>query len=213
MAIIGGTFDPVHIGHIEIIKYFVDNYIVDEVWVLPSFYSPHKNIKTISSFDDRVNMLKIATKDIKTVFVNTFESEYYNETKDKTYTYEVLEHLKKKYLNMRFHFVVGFDAIKYISTWHRYKDLLRDYWFYIFDRIDNEFTSREQKLKYLDNLGKNYKINFFYEFFDIKITNISSTDIRNMLKNIDVNKENILKYIDINVLKYIEENELYGIYQ
>ena len=212
VAIIGGSFDPVHNGHIEMIKYLVDNYIVDEVLVLPSYYSPHKDNESISSFNDRVNMLNLAIKDIKNTYINTFEEEYYKINNSKTYTYEVLNALKKKYLNMRFHFVVGFDSIKNINTWHRYKELLKDYWFYIFDREDDEFKTISQKKYYLDNLGKNLGIKFIYELLDTKISNISSTEIREMLKNITQNRNNILKLIDIDVLKYIEENKLYGIH-
>ena len=155
IAIIGGTFDPVHNGHVEMVKYLSYNYIVDEVWLLPSYNSPHKNVLNITPFNHRVNMLNIAIKNIKKVIVNTFEAEYYHQNPDeeKTYTYEVLNALKKKYLNGRFHFVVGFDSIKHISEWHRYKELIRDYWFYIFDRCDDDFEMREQKIYYLDNLG------------------------------------------------------------
>lgn len=210
IAIFGGTFNPVHIGHYEIVKYFIDNYIVDEVWVLPSYESPHKDIDTKKSFDDRVNMLKLAFNDLKNVTINTFEEEYYNQYNDKTYSYEVLNALKKKYLNCRFHFVVGFDSIKNIHTWHNYVDLIRDYWFYIFDREDDEFKTIEQKKNYFDNLGKNFGFKFIYEMFDIKITNISSSEIRNAFKNHDKNVEFLNKYLNKNVIKYIIDNNLYG---
>lgn len=212
VAIFGGTFNPVHNGHIDMINYLVDNYIVDEVWVLPSYVSPHKSINDIISYEDRVNMLELSTKNISNTIVNQFEKEFYdknNDLVDKTYTYEILDALKKKYLNCRFHFIVGFDSIKYIHTWHRYKELIRDYWFYIFDREDDEFKNIDQKRKYLNNLGKNYGINFIYELFETKITNISSTEIRNLLKDIDKNHDELLKYLNPDVLNYIIDHRLY----
>ena len=42
IAIIGGTFDPVHIGHVEMARYLIDNSLAHEVWILPSYNSPHK---------------------------------------------------------------------------------------------------------------------------------------------------------------------------
>lgn len=210
IAIFGGTFDPVHIGHYEIVKYFIDNYIVDEVWVLPSYCSPHKDVDTIKSYRDRVNMLKLEFADLNNVTISTFEEEYFKSINEKTYSYEVLNAMKKKYLNFRFHFVVGFDSIKNIHTWHNYKDLIRDYWFYIFDRADDEFTTKEQKLNYLNNLGKNFNTKFVYEMFDIKITDISSSDIREMFSKDNKNDDYFNKYLNKNVLQYIVDNKLYG---
>ena len=210
IAIFGGTFDPVHIAHFEIVKYFVDNNIADEVWILPSYESPHKNIDTKKSFDDRANMLQLAFKNMKTVVINTFEEDYYKTINDKTYTYEVLNAMKSKYLNCRFHFVVGFDSIKNIHTWHNYQDLIRDYWFYIFDRTDDEFITKDQKTNYLNNLGKNFGVKFIYEMFDIPITDISSTQIRNYFKNYNNNKDLINKYLDKSVIEYILDKKLYG---
>ena len=210
IAIFGGTFDPVHIGHYEIVKYFVDNYIVDEVWILPSYESPHKDIDTKKSFDDRVNMLKLAFKDMKSVVINTFEEEYYKTINDKTYTYEVLNAIKSKYPDFKLNFVVGFDSIKNIHTWHNYKELLRDYKFYIFDREDEELKTNADKINYLNNLGKNFGVNFIYEMFDIPITDISSTQIRDYFKNYNDNKDLINKYLEKSVIEYILDKKLYG---
>ena len=212
IAIFGGTFDPVHLGHTQMIQYFIDNYIVDEVYVLPSYNSPHKDIDKITSFDDRINMLKIATSDIKNTIISTIEEEYFKHYNSKTYTYEVLEAFKKKYLNTRIHFVVGFDSIKNINKWHRYIELIRDYWFYIFDREDSEFKTIEQKRYYLDNLGKKYGIKFIYEILDKKVLDVSSTEIRDLLLDIDKNRDLLLKYLNKDVLNYIVEKKLYGIH-
>ena len=210
IAIFGGTFDPVHIAHYEIVKYFVDNNIVDEVWILPSYESPHKDIDTKKSFDDRVNMLKLAFKDMKNVIISTFEEEYYKTINDKTYTYEVLNAIKCKYPDYILNFIVGFDSIKNINTWHNYKDLLRDYKFYIFNREDEELKTKEDKIDYLNNLGKNFGVNFIYEMFDIPITDISSTQIRDYFKNYNDNKDIINKYLEKSVIEYILNKKLYG---
>lgn len=210
IAIMGGTFDPVHIGHVEMVKYLLDNSYTNEVWILPSYNSPHKNVDTIKSYEHRIEMLKIAFNDVKKVCISRFEEEYAKENPfTKTYTYEILEALKKKYINYNIHFVVGFDSIKAISTWHRYLELIRDYEFYIFDRDDYEFKTTEQKKFYLDNLGKHQGINFKYKLFDYKVTSISSTSIREMLKNKDEYTHVLNIFINKNVLKYINDNKLY----
>ena len=210
IAIIGGTFDPVHIGHIEMAKYLINNSEIHEVWILPSYNSPHKNIDYITSYNHRVNMLKIAFKSIDNVLISKFEEKYFNSHDGaKTYTYEVLEEIKKEYKDLNINFVVGFDSIKEISTWHRYLELINNYKFLIFDRNDTEFQTTKQKKFYLDNLEKHKGICFKYKLFDYKVTNISSTSIRKMIKKRD-EYQNVLKlFLDENVLKYINDNELY----
>ena len=211
VAIIGGTFDPVHIGHMDMVKYLIKDSAIDEIWVLPSYNSPHKNVDSISSYNHRIEMLKLAFNEINKVYISRYEEEYSKENSGaKTYTYEILNELKKIHKDCNFHFVVGFDSIKDIKTWHRYLELIRDYEFYIFDRDDNEFKTIDQKKFYLDNLGKHKGINFKYKLYEYRITNISSTSIRKMLKNRDEFKSVLKLFLDNKVLRYIEENNLYG---
>ena len=210
IAVFGGTFDPVHIGHYEIVKYLVDNCFVDEVWVLPSYLSPHKDINYISSFKDRVNMLNLMFGSLNNVKINYFEEEYYKLKNDKTYTYEVLDAIKKKYLKFNFSFVIGFDSIKYIRTWHNYKDLLRDNFFYIFDRNDKNINDPNYKQNYIKKLIYDLKIDFDYCIPDYQPTDISSTRIRELFKNYNHNIDVINKYLNKSVIKYILDNKLYG---
>lgn len=210
IAIIGGTFDPVHIGHVDMARYLIDNSLAHEVWILPSYNSPHKEVDTINSYEHRINMLKLAFNDIDKIYISRFEEEYSKQnTSAKTYTYEILMALSNKYVNYNFHFVVGFDSIKAIGTWHRYLELIRDYEFYIFDRNDFEFKTLEQKKFYLDNLGKHQGIDFKYKLFDYKVPNISSTSIRAMLQSKDEYKSVLNLFLDNQVLQYIIENKLY----
>ena len=211
IAILGGTFNPVHIAHMEMIKYLTELSNIDEVWVLPSYNTPHKTIDTISSYNHRIEMLKLACNNINKVYISRFEEEYSKQNPNiKSYTYEILNEIKKIHNNYNIYFVVGFDSIRDISSWHRYIELIRDYEFYIFDRKDNEFKTIEQKKFYLDNLGKHKGINFKYKLLDCTITNISSSSIRTMLNKKD-EYNNILKiFLDSKVLKYIEDNKLYG---
>lgn len=211
IAIIGGTFDPIHNGHIEMAKYLSDNYIVDEIWILPSYNSPHKDIDTKSSFEHRVNMAKLAIKDIKNTIVSTFEKDYYENAKTdvKTYTKDILDAINNKFLNIYIHFVVGFDSIKQISTWHDYQNLLKKYFFYVFDRKDDEFKTIEQKRLYIDNIGKKFSNHRVSELLDAHISDISSTEIRDLLKDKVKNESKILSMIPPCVYEYIINNNLY----
>lgn len=207
VTIIGGTFDPVHNGHVAMAKYLSDNYISDEIWIMPSYDPPLKEKDGIASYNDRVNMLMSVFEGMNRVIITEFEKEYYKN--DKTYTVDILNDIKKKYTNINPVFVVGFDSIKNIHTWKNYLELLKHYEFYIFDREDPEFLTLEHKHFYLDMLGKNKGINFHYEILPGKIPSVSSTEIRELLKDREKNKEKLLKMIDINVYNYIKANNLY----
>lgn len=209
VAVIGGAFDPVHNGHIMMADYLSKNYIVDEVLMLPSYASPLKDEKKMTSYEDRINMLALGTKDIGRVSISRIEEDYYKTHQTKTYTYNILKELEKKYLNIKIHFIVGFDCIKDISLWQNYLDLLNEYEFYIFDRDDSIFKTKEQKKYYLDNLGKKQNIKFYYEIMDCKIPTISSTKIRELFNDKNKNHDEILKYIPVTVYNYIVLNNLY----
>lgn len=210
IAIIGGTFDPIHNGHTEMAMYIIKNNYADKVLIMPSYFSPHKDVDTIKSFNDRVNMINLAINGIDNIAVTTFEKNYFEKHNDKTYTYEVLNELSKIHPECKLNFVIGFDSIKNIHTWHNYKQLLKEYSFYIFDREDDELSSYDQKIKFIDNIKSDLNINFNYKLFDTKILNISSTTIRNLLLGFDTNRDLLLKYINKDVLNYIIENKLYG---
>lgn len=211
IAIIGGTFDPIHNGHIEMAKYLSDNFIVDEIWMLPSYNTPHKDIDTKNTYNDRVEMTQIGVSGIKNVKVSTFEKEYCEKYSDdkKTYTIDVLDALSKKYLNLYIHFVVGFDSIKQISTWHNYKDLLKKYFVYVFDRKDDEFKTIEQKKLYIDNIGTKFSRHRVCELFNYEVQDVSSSEIRDLFKNREINKEKLLTLIPENVYNYIVNHNLY----
>lgn len=211
IAIIGGTFDPIHNGHIAMAKYLSDNYIVDEIWFLPSYNSPHKDIDTKISFEHRVMMTKLATSDIKNVIVSTFEKDYYDSenTDVKTYTIDILDAISAKFLNTHIYFVVGFDSIKQINTWHDYQNLLKKYFFYVFDRKDDEFKDINQKKMYIDNLGKKFSRHRVCELLDETIPDISSTEVRKLLKDAKTNKEKLLTMIPSSVYDYIVKEGLY----
>lgn len=209
IAIIGGTFNPVHNGHIEMGKYIIDNELANEVLYMPSYYSPHKNIDTINTFNDRVQMLNIAISNCKFLSVSTFEKEYYInlKNKDKTYTIDVLDAFDK---NIDIHFVIGFDSIRTIDTWHEYIKLLSKYSFIIFDRCDDIYKTLNERKIFVDNLHKNLVSNGYgmkYIYIDYQVQQISSTKLRELLNN--NNRTEVLKYIDKNVYNYIIENNLY----
>ena len=210
IAIFGGTFDPVHIGHFQMVNYLLGLIFVDEVWILPSYFPPHKDYEIINSFEHRVEMLKLVFNNLKYVYISTFEKEYYKKNNKKTFTFEILEEFTKKYLSYNFNFVIGFDSIKNIYTWHKYKELLEKYHLYIFMRNDDSCKSYKECKNLIDLIYADLNISPKYNLFDTKISNISSSSIRDLFKNIEKNKIELYNYLNKDVYKYILNNNLYG---
>ena len=212
IAIIGGTFNPVHKGHIMMAKYLEDNYIVDEVWMLPAYRPPHKNIDDICSYEDRCEMIDLCVESMKRVKVSEIEKSYYTNHNSKneiqsTYTIDILNYITDKYKNIRLHFVVGFDEIYDIKTWHNYRELMKYYEFYIFDRECGD--TKKNRIDFIVDLCRDFDFKFYYEILDAKIPNVSSTNIRELLKYDRNNKNKICELIDEKVYDYIIKNELY----
>lgn len=196
IAIIGGTFNPVHKGHIMMAKYLSYNYIVDEVWMLPAYKPPHKKSTEICSYDDRCEMLNLCVEDIKRVKVVGFEKKYYDKKKLEgenctTYTIDVLNYIVDRLKNIQIHFVVGFDEIIDLSTWHNYKDLMKYYEFYIFDREyydDNSITDKNA------NTNKHFEKNNSNNEFDSEVNNKISTETKESRINFINNLYNDLDF-------------------
>jgi nicotinate-nucleotide adenylyltransferase len=114
IGIMGGTFDPVHNGHLLLGKQAYEEYGMDEIWYVPSHIPPHKRDHHVTDGEDRLNMLRLALEDIPYCKVSDFEMR----REGNTYTAETLKLLKKEYPDTQFFFIVGADSLFQIETWY-----------------------------------------------------------------------------------------------
>ncbi len=197
IGIIGGTFDPIHYGHLFIAETALDKLNLDKIIFIPAGIPPHKNQSLITDSFKRVDMVKLATKKNSNFEVSTIEV-----NKQKTsYTIDTIKELKKYYNNkVDIFFITGDDAFINIETWKKYDELLNSTNFIVMTRsINNSKLLNEKielyKTKYNANVTK----------VEIPILEISSTDVRERIK-----KNNSIKYLlPEEVEKYILENKLY----
>src|SRR5690625_1490138 len=114
IGILGGTFDPPHLGHFIIadeVKYALQ---LDEVWFIPTNEPPHKH-RAMSSNAHRLNMLMGVTKEIPYFKVKTIEYERIG----KPYTIVTINELKTDRPGDDFYFIIGADMVEYLPHWHR----------------------------------------------------------------------------------------------
>ena len=123
IAMMGGSFDPVHEGHISYARDVLKKTPVDEVVFMLAKLQPFKLDLELSSFEDRIEMIRLAIR--KEAFM--FTSELENELEGISYTYRTLEEFKKKSKEeIKVYFMVGTDAFIQMDTWMKADQLLSD---------------------------------------------------------------------------------------
>jgi nicotinate-nucleotide adenylyltransferase len=119
IGILGGTFNPIHFGHLHIAEEVQKSCILDQVWFLPSCRPPHKQLADEVPFADRLAMVAAALKDHPQFRVDDLEGR----RGGTSYSVETLQQLRKQYPEHEFFFIMGFDSFQEISTWKNYPRL------------------------------------------------------------------------------------------
>ncbi len=119
ILVIGGRFDPIHIGHLIIAEDMKEELNVDKVFFIPSYNPPHRGVET--PFEHRYNMVKLAIDEEPSFAVSDIEKRLGLE---KSYSYLVMQEFKKQFPDSRILFLIGSDQFKTFKTWYKYEDLL-----------------------------------------------------------------------------------------
>lgn len=189
-AIFGGTFNPFHIGHYEMLKALCNDPLFDIVYVMPDKIPPHKTCDFLASDEDRINMCSIACDDFKKahLLLTEFERE------DKSYTADTVEILKSRFPDTDFFITVGSDMLETLDTWHDYKKLFLNASFVAFRR-GNDYENFNKNVLKMREKGAIIKV------MDNEITEISSTCLRDCL---------LPEFIPEKIYKYIRKKGIYN---
>lgn len=193
-CIFGGTFDPIHKGHINIAKNALSELDLDRVIFMPTGNSYMKSDVTPSFH--RLNMLKLAVEG-----KDKFEySDLEVKREGYTYTRDTVKYFKENYPGEEFYFLIGTDTLFMIEKWLEPQYLFDNLIFLVADRNDEESSNKAKEL--------NEKFNADIRFLNCAFLDISSSFIRNSIeeKGYEVDLSDIL---DKNVFDYIAENHLY----
>ena len=120
IAYFGGTFDPVHNGHLSIARSLVPLFGLDRFFFLPAFHAPHKSDREPTSAFHRFAMLSLATRSDPAIAVSTLELE----KGEKRYTIDTLSELRLLHPEAKVFFVMGADSWADIRTWRDWEDVL-----------------------------------------------------------------------------------------
>ncbi|WP_010094129.1 nicotinate-nucleotide adenylyltransferase [Ornithinibacillus scapharcae] len=183
IGLLGGTFDPPHIGHLIIAQEVCQALKLDKVWFIPTYEPPHKNTVKVDA-TKRVELLKLAIKDNLSFAINTIEID----RAGKSYTIDTINILKEMYPETDFYFIIGADMVEYLPNWYKINELIDFIQFVGVKRPGYKLVS-------------NYPI----VEVDVPMVDVSSTIIRERIQR----NESIQYLVPDCVHTYIKERGLY----
>lgn len=143
LGILGGTFDPVHYGHLTAAQCAYHEFKLDRVIFVPSAQPPHKDLNYVSDCQDRLAMLEKAVAGNPAFEISTLEME----RQGYSYTVDTIQYFLKAYPQIRLYFIIGIDALLLINTWKEVEQLVGLCQFiavnrpgFMLDRNDEVFT-------------------------------------------------------------------------
>ena len=203
IAILGGTFDPIHNGHLVAAHSVATTFQVDEVHFIPAFAPPHKRVQDITSPFHRFAMVALATCPIERFRTSTIEVD----ALEKRYTVQTLEAMNRSYPGSQLLFIIGTDMYSELESWKDYRKLFELAHLAIVNR--SGFAFREdlapfQVLKEKQTVSLPSKPGVFYLPFVEQP--ISSTEIRDDRRR----GAQVSQWLPPMVWNYIEKHKLYS---
>jgi len=201
IALYFGSFNPIHNTHLYIADYISSLDYIDEVQFVVSPQNPFKH--DLANYEDRCKMCEIAVSDYDNITVNTIESKL----PVPSYTINALNALKNENVDTNYYMIMGLDIWQEFDKWKDYKLICEQYPFIVLPRDFNKESNIEQfKVKRLELLNEGVIIHKETILLtDIKISSLSSTKIRNDIRN----SKNISTFVPGFVDTYILEHNLY----
>ena len=162
VALFFGSFNPVHVGHMIIASYIVQNTDVDQLWMVVSPHNPHKAKASLAK--DRLHLVRLAIGDHEKLRASNIEFDL----PKPSYTIDTLTYLKEKHPNYDFHLVMGGDNLASFHKWKNYEQIIDNHHIYVYQRPTYDLGPLQQH----DHV----------HILDAPLLQLSATMIRTMVK-------------------------------
>lgn len=207
-GLLGGSFNPIHCGHIEIAKHVLNFFNMEKIFFVPANISPFKNSDMETNKYHRFEMLKLALKKYPEFLISDFELK----KKGRSFTIDTIRFFKEKYPNYNLYLIMGEDSFASIKDWNSYKEIFSLVNIIVYPRESYNFENtiklfkNFKKIKADKNISQYSSLNENYIFF-LKLPHLkySSTNVRSTLKN----NGYYSNMVPPEVAKYIEKYKLY----
>lgn len=197
IGILGGTFDPIHLGHISLALKAYEQLELEKVIFIPSGISYLKKDRNVSLAKDRLNMVKLAIKNYNYFEASTIEID----RAGNSYTYETLEQIKQANPEYDLYFILGADSLLYIDKWVKPELIYKNATLVCAVRDQENILSLSKKAEELKENGARVL------FLKMDPINISSTNIRKLVNT----KKDFKEYVHNDVENYIIQEHLYEV--
>jgi len=196
IGIFGGSFNPVHNGHIHLAETAKKDFGLDMVYFVPSKISPHRSSSEYVPGEDRLAMLRLACSGRDGLEVSGYELS--NERV--SYTIYTIEHFRRRFPDDELFLLVGSDMLLCFDSWYRYEEILAEASLCVVSRNDGDSGVLEKKAEELRKYGR------------ILISS-SSPEVMSssMIRKKIAKNENYACYLDKKVVQYIKLKGLYSV--
>jgi nicotinate-nucleotide adenylyltransferase len=185
IGVLGGTFNPIHIGHLCLAQTALEKMHLSKVIFVPAYMPPHKKEKTVAAARCRYDMVQLAVKCNPSFKVSDFEIK----KEGKSYTYQTMEYFHQQYPKDRLFFIIGEDALPQLPRWRFIERVLRVADFIVVNRSGHLHSSSAIK------------------FFGVTMPgiDISSSYVRKQIAD----KKTIRYFVPDEVIDYMRRRHLY----
>ena len=185
-----GSFNPIHIGHLILANYILENSDMDELWFVVSPQNPFKDKKSLLTDHNRLDMVQLAVKNYPKMRASNVEFSL----PKPSYTIDTLTYLKEKYPNYSFALIMGEDNLDSLPKWKNAEKLISDYQIIVYPRT---FEGEKKDSEYLqpENIS----------MINAPIIELSATEIRNMIKE----GKNVRPMLPPEVFEYLDGSSFY----
>lgn len=188
IGLFGGSFNPIHNGHVRLAKSLLQEAALDEVWFLVSPQNPFKQDQQLLDDDKRLQLVRLALKEEPQLMASDFEFHL----PKPSYTWNTLQALEQEYPERKFTLLIGGDNWEAFDKWYRYEDILKRYPIIVYPREGSKVSGVKFQ-------GSDIQI------VETPLINISSTQIRQRLHE----GKSVRGLVNTEVAMVIEQEHLY----